>query len=220
MTYYLPKPASYAFLVTAFLYLILVSFISYPLNTLLKPIPIACLILGVLQRDLIPWAKIMLVLALGFSLAGDIVLTLPVTLSLEVGIGCFLLAHCCYIVLFLNSFKFNRLQLLYFLPVLLLMGFVAYTMIPYLGALLIPVMIYFCVLMTMAFTAFQVKKEGLVIGSGALLFLLSDMTLALGLFIYPQVDVRLFVMFTYYAAQFFLTWGIAGIYKLEDPGFE
>ncbi|WP_369411312.1 lysoplasmalogenase [Legionella bononiensis] len=213
MAYVLPKPASYAFLFTAALYLILVSFISYPLNTLLKPIPIACLILAVLQRDMLSWTKMALVAALGFSLAGDIILTVPVALQLELGIGCFLLAHCCYIALFIKSFKYNGVHLAYFAPVLLVMGFIAYMMIPYLGALLIPVMVYFCVLMFMAFTAFQVKSESLIIGSGALFFLISDLSLALNLFIYPQVDVRIFVMFTYYVAQFLLTWGVVSSYR-------
>lgn len=213
MTYSLPKPASYAFLFTAVLYLVLVSFIGFPLNTVLKPIPIAFLMMGVLQSPIIPGARLMIVAALGFSLLGDIVLTLPISLQLEAGIGCFLLAHCLYIVLFCKSFKFNALHSLYFLPVLLLMGFIAFFMIPYLGSLLIPVMVYFCVLMLMAFFAFQVKEEGIAIVSGALFFLMSDLTLALNLFIYPQADVRIFVMFTYYVAQFLLTWGLVSMYR-------
>ena len=213
MTYVLPKPASNAFLFTAALYLILVSFISFPLNTVLKPIPIACLIFAVLQREMTSWTKMVLVAALGFSLAGDIILTVPVALQLELGIVCFLLAHCCYIALFLKSFKYNGVHLVYFVPVLLFMGFIAYMIIPSLGTLLIPVMIYFCVLMFMAFTAFQVKNECLTIGSGALFFLLSDLSLALNLFIYPHADVRIFIMFTYYVAQFLLTWGIVSSYR-------
>ncbi|HFT3871776.1 TPA: lysoplasmalogenase family protein, partial [Legionella pneumophila] len=93
------------------------------------------------------------------------------------------------------------------------MGFIAFTIIPYLGDLLIPVMIYFCVLMLMVFSAFQVKKETLTIGSGALFFLISDVTLALNLFVYTQADVRIFVMFTYYVAQFLLTFGLARLYE-------
>ncbi|RUR19294.1 lysoplasmalogenase [Legionella sp. km535] len=213
MAYVLPKPASNVFLGSAVLYLILVSFIGFPLNTLLKPIPIACLIVAVLQRDMVSWTKMVLIAALGFSMAGDIILTVPVAVQLELGIGCFLLAHCCYIALFLKSFKFNAVHLAYFVPVLLIMGIIACLMIPYLGALLIPVMIYFCVLMCMAFSAFQVQSDCLIIGSGALFFLMSDLSLALNLFLYPQADTRIFVMFTYYVAQFLLTWGIVSSYR-------
>ncbi|HAT8180712.1 TPA: lysoplasmalogenase [Legionella pneumophila] len=215
MTYSFSKPVAWIFLFTATIYIVCVSFIQYPVTTVLKPIPIACLIFGVLRASLISQAKLLLVLALVFSLAGDVVLTLPVSLQLVLGIGCFLLAHCFYITLFLKSFQFNKLHFFYYLPILLLMGFVAFTIIPYLGDLLIPVMIYFCVLMLMVFSAFQVKKESLTIGNGALFFLISDLTLALNLFIYTQADVRVFVMFTYYVAQFLLTFGLVRLYNKE-----
>ncbi|HAT8128515.1 TPA: lysoplasmalogenase, partial [Legionella pneumophila] len=84
------------------------------------------------------------------------------------------------------------------------------------GDLLIPVMIYFCVLMLMVFSAFQVKKETLTIGSGALFFLISDLTLALNLFVYTQADIRIFIMFTYYVAQFLLTFGLVRLYEEGD----
>ncbi|HAU1184252.1 TPA: lysoplasmalogenase [Legionella pneumophila] len=213
MTYSFSKPVSWVFLFTAVIYLVSLSFIQYPATTVLKPIPIVCLIVGVFRTFLPSLAKIFLILALVFSLAGDVVLTLPVSLQLELGIGCFLLAHCFYIALFFKSFQFNKLHFFYYIPILLLMGFIAFTIIPYLGDLLIPVMIYFCVLMLMVFSAFQVKKETLTIGSGALFFLISDVTLALNLFVYTQADVRIFVMFTYYVAQFLLTFGLARLYE-------
>lgn len=213
MTYSLRKPAASAFLFTAILYLLSVSFIQYPVNTLLKPIPIVCLIIGILQTDMVRWAKTVLVLALGFSMLGDIVLTLPVALTLELGIGCFLLAHCCYITLFLKSFEYRASHLLYSVPVLLFMSYVALMMIPYLGNFFLPVLIYLCILMLMVFSAFQVKKEWVTLVSGALFFLISDLTLALNLFIYPQMDVRIFIMFTYYIAQFLLTWGLVSSYR-------
>ncbi|RYB54334.1 lysoplasmalogenase, partial [Legionella pneumophila] len=213
MTYSFSKPVSWVFLFTAVIYLVSLSFIQYPATTVLKPIPIVCLIVGVFRTSLSSSAKILLILALVFSLAGDVVLTLPFSLQLELGIACFLLAHCFYITLFLKSFEFNRLHLFYYLPIFLFMGFAAFTMIPYLGNLLIPVMIYFCVLMLMVFSAFQVKKETLTISSGALFFLISDLTLALNLFIYTQADVRIFVMFTYYVAQFLLTFGLVRLYE-------
>ncbi|SNV98662.1 putative inner membrane protein [Legionella pneumophila] len=213
MTYSFSKPVSWVFLFTAVIYLVSLSFIQYPATTVLKPIPIVCLIVGVFRTFLPSLAKIFLILALVFSLAGDVVLTLPVALQLELGIGCFLLAHCFYIALFLKSFQFNKLHFFYYILILLLMAFIAFTIIPYLGDLLIPVMIYFCVLMLMLFSAFQVKKETLTIGSGALFFLISDLTLALNLFVYTQADVRIFVMFTYYVAQFLLTFGLVRLYE-------
>ncbi|KGP62398.1 membrane protein [Legionella norrlandica] len=216
MNYSFPKPEAWLFLFTATLYLLSVSFIQYPLTTFLKPLPIACLIIGVLRASLFLWAKILLILALVFSLVGDIALTLPIPLQLELGISYFLLAHCFYIALFLKSFQFSKLHFLYYLPILVLMSFVAFILIPHLGALFLPVMIYFCVLMFMVFCAFQAKKETLTVGSGALFFLVSDLTLALNLFLYAQADVRVFVMFTYYVAQFLLTFGLVRIYAQRN----
>lgn len=207
------KSSAWAFVLTAAVYLVSLTFISYPYTTLLKPLPIVCLIVGVCLANLPKLVKLLLACALACSLIGDVVLTLPIKLQLEFGIGSFLIAHCFYITLFVRSFCFNSRQLLYFLPILVVMLLIALKLVPVLGDLLIPVMIYILVLMTMVFTSFQVQKERLLLGSGALLFVLSDMTLALSLFLYTNMDARLVIMFTYYAAQFLLTSGLVGLYK-------
>ncbi|KTD82933.1 lysoplasmalogenase [Legionella waltersii] len=207
------KTSAWAFVVTAAIYLLSVSFISYPVTTLLKPLPILCLIVGVGLAHLSLMIKLLLVLALGWSLIGDIVLTLPIALQLEFGIGSFFLAHCLYITLFLKSYQFNQLQFCYYIPVFVFVCCIALMLIPLLGGLLVPVLAYFIVLMTMVFTAFQVNNQNLVIGSGALLFLCSDVTLAINIFLIPGMDARIFIMFTYYAAQFLLTFGLVALYK-------
>lgn len=218
MNHTLSKHVLFAFLFFAVLYLLSVSFITYPLTTLLKPIPIICLIIGVLRTDLLHRAKTLIIIALGFSLLGDIVLTMPISLVLELGIGCFLLAHCFYIALFFKVFKYRSSHLFYYVPVFLLMIFFATLLIPSLGSFLIPVMIYFCILMLMVFSAFQVKHQGLIIATGALSFMISDLTLAFNLFAYPQVDTGIFILFSYYTAQLLLTWGLVNIYKQVDDG--
>ena len=217
MTCTLPKHILLAFLFTAMIYLGLVSFISYPLTTLLKPTPIICLIIGVLQMNILPRAKTLIVLALSFSLLGDLVLTLPVSLTLELGIGCFLLAHCFYITLFLKAFRYRFSHFVYYLPVLLLMIICANILIPTLGSFLIPVVIYFCILMFMVFSAFQVNQQGLIVGIGALSFMVSDLTLGFNLFVYPQINVRIFIMFSYYIAQLLLTWGLVKMFQQIKP---
>lgn len=212
MTLSLPRPTVFAFLFTSALYLACVSYISFPLTTFLKPIPIICLIIGVLQTDLIRWAKILIITALGFSMLGDIVLSLPIKLQVELGIGCFLLAHCCYIFLFLNNYKFNLSHLFYFLPVILYSCFILYIILPNLGTLTIPVIIYFCIILLMVFSAFQVKSQRLMMAVGGISFLLSDSILAYNMFVLPQVDMIIVIMFDYYLAQLLLTLGFAKIY--------
>jgi uncharacterized membrane protein YhhN len=217
MTCSLPKHTLLAFLLTAMIYLVFVSFISYPVTTLLKPIPIICLIVGVLQMNVLSRAKTFIVLALSFSLLGDVVLTLPVSLTLELGIGCFLLAHCFYITLFLKAFRYQFSHFVYYLPVLLVMIISANILIPALGFLLIPVVIYFCILMFMVFSAFQVNQQGLLIAMGALSFMISDLILGFNLFIYPQMNVPIFIMFSYYIAQLLLTWGLVKVFRQTEP---
>lgn len=213
MTYSFSKPIIYAFVATAIFYLASVSFIQYPITTVLKPIPIICLLLGVLQSVLIPWTKRLQIMALGFSLAGDIILTLPISLALELGIGFFLLAQCCYITLFVKSFYFRMSRCMYYLPVLLCSGVLAFILIPHMGAMLIPVLIYFSVLLIMVFTAFQVHQSGMFFIFGALNFLISDSILAVNLFLNPHWNVKIIVMLTYYTAQLLLTWGLVILYK-------
>jgi uncharacterized membrane protein YhhN len=207
------KSSAWVFVGTAAFYLLSLSFISYPLTTILKPLPILCLIIGVCLANIAFMIKLFLVMALAWSLIGDIVLTLPITLQLEFGIGSFFIAHCFYITLFLKSYQFNRLQFCYYIPVFVFMCCIAFILMPLLGGLLVPVLAYFIVLMTMVFTAFQVNDQRLAIGSGALLFMCSDVTLALNLFLIPGMDARIFIMFTYYAAQFLLTFGLVMLYK-------
>lgn len=217
MTFTLPKHAILAFLFTALTYLGLVSFITYPLTTLLKPVPIICLLIGVLRMNILPRAKTLIIFALSFSALGDVVLTLPISLALELGIGCFLLAHSFYITLFLKAFKYRLSHIVYYLPILLLMIVCAQILIPALGSLLIPVIIYFCILMVMVFSAFQVNQQGLIIGAGALSFMLSDLTLGFNLFAYPQLNVRILIMLSYYVAQLLLIWGLVKIFKQVEP---
>jgi hypothetical protein len=53
MTHTIPKQAVFGFLFTAVIYLVFLSFITFPLTTLLKPISIICLIIGVLRTDMV-----------------------------------------------------------------------------------------------------------------------------------------------------------------------
>jgi uncharacterized membrane protein YhhN len=191
------------------LYLLLLSFIQYPLTTILKPIPILLLIIFSLQVIPKGEEKILLVGALGFSLCGDIVLTFSTKTALQVGILAFMAAHCFYICLFLKSIQFQRKGLTYFLPVLTLVIIVTYFLWPYTGEMKIPVTVYICLLTLMVFCSFQVKEQPLLIGLGSFLFLFSDFILALELFVLSVIPTtKILIMLLYYVAQFLLVIGI------------
>ena len=98
------------------------------------------------------------------------------------------------------------------LPILVFAGTLVYVLLPGLTPdLLIPVPVYACVIGTMAYTAavrVRVERGGYLPGLlGALLFVCSDAILALGEFGPSNMrlaQTKLWVMVTYYAAQFFI----------------
>ncbi|KTD70898.1 lysoplasmalogenase [Legionella tucsonensis] len=196
-------------LLSIVLYLLLLSFIQYPLTTLLKPIPIVLLILFVFQVNPNKHIKRLLFLALGFSLIGDVFLTLPIKTALQIGILAFMATHCSYISLFLKNLQFQRKNLLAFLPVLLFVLISFYFLSPYLGEMKIPVAVYLCLLTLMVFCSFQVKQQSLLLRTGACLFLLSDFVLSLDLFILSHNrPIAVLIMLLYYSAQVLLVIGI------------
>jgi uncharacterized membrane protein YhhN len=69
----------------------------------------------------------------------------------------------------------------------------------------------------MVFSAFQVNQQGLLIAMGALSFMISDLILGFNLFIYPQMNVPIFIMFSYYIAQLLLTWGLVKVFRQTEP---
>ncbi|MGM9454604.1 lysoplasmalogenase [Legionella bozemanae] len=196
-------------LLSMILYLLLLSFIQYPLTTLLKPIPIALLMLFVLQVNPEKHIKLLLLLALGFSLIGDVFLTLPIKMAVHVGILAFMATHCSYISLFLKSLQLQRKNLFAFLPILLFVLISFYFLSPYLGEMKIPVAVYLCLLTLMVFCSFQVKPQSLLLRTGACLFLLSDFVLSLDLFILSHNKlIAVLIMLLYYIAQALLVIGI------------
>ncbi|TAL64993.1 MAG: lysoplasmalogenase [Legionella sp.] len=200
--------AGFAFLCTAILYLACVSFISYPLTTIFKPIPILCLLIWVWHSELQHPSKALLMAALGFSLIGDIVLTLPIAQQVELGIVCFLLAHCCYIALFIKQFSFNKKRVFYIVPLIVYSALLFYIVFPHLGPLLVPVCVYFAILFVMVFLTTQVSEYPFYLLLGGVSFLISDSVFAYNLFVNPGLNLTLLVMLSYYLAQFMITVGV------------
>lgn len=204
------------FIVAALAYLIALPWIQFPVTTLLKPIPILLLIILTFAQLSGNRNHQLLLGALVFSILGDIALTLPTQRMLEIGIGSFMLAHLCYIGVFARNSQYNRAGILLFIPVLLFVGASLYYLWPYLGIMQIPVTVYIAVLSLMVFYALQMRQNKKYIRAGALLFLASDFTLALALFVpgIASVGVEMIVIATYYLAQLLLTLGILSLHKI------
>lgn len=163
--------------------------------------------------------NLLMILALNFSLAGDILLMfVDVDPNMFIaGLVAFLLAHIMYVFVFKKK-KHNKpsipllaLLLAYSLAILLLLK-------DGLGDLTIPVIIYMIVILAMIVFASLRKGSvnnvsyGLVL-LGAIFFIISDSILAINKFYEPVIYSHFLIMGTYALAQYLI---VMGMLKQED----
>lgn len=155
--------------------------------------------------------KLLVLLGLLFSLAGDIFLMLPRDRFVP-GLVSFLVAHLFYIVAFTRGVGFNFTW--WTLVLYLLYGGVMLALLrPHLGDMRLPVLVYMAVILVMGWQAWE---RWLVLGTvaalaaagGALLFVISDSALALDRFRGRFAAARLLVLSTYFAAQWLIAWSV------------
>jgi uncharacterized membrane protein YhhN len=148
------------------------------------------------------------------SLAGDVFLMLPGERNFVPGLVSFLVAHLFYIAAYRTRGDFGFtwwLALLYVAYAAALL----YLLWPHIGSLRIPVVIYAAVLMVMGWQAAELwltwrDWSALAAMLGAVLFMLSDSTLALDKFRGPIAQRSVIVMSTYWAAQLLIAWSVRG----------
>jgi uncharacterized membrane protein YhhN len=140
------------------------------------------------------------------ALAG-LALDLPIEDSFVLGLLVFLLGHLGYITTFLLDFQWRPRKLWIAALVLVYAAATAVLFTPFLGDLQVPVYCYIAVLGMMCIIATQRKATNNFVIYGALLFLASDSVLASNMFVSPIAGQDYIVMFTYYAAQFFILFG-------------
>jgi uncharacterized membrane protein YhhN len=150
-------------------------------------------------------------LALVLSSVGDVVLDLSPERLFVVGLGSFLLAHLTYVGLFTRNWPRplspNAGQLAIVLVVILYTGAFAVWLVPGLGSLAIPVMLYVCAITAMLVSAVLARFERSWVAAGAGLFLISDSILAVNKF-KAEVPLRDYVVWaTYYSAQYAIATG-------------
>lgn len=152
-----------------------------------------------------------------FSFLGDVFLMLPFD-GFILGLGSFLIAHLLYILAFWKEntgFKetkiitvLTRFMILLF-PAAILFG----EMQKNLGELTLPVVIYILVIETMGLTAwlrreYQSLKAYFLTFLGAILFIISDSTIAFNKFIQPFDFANVMIMITYILGQFLIIEGM------------
>lgn len=195
-------------------------FVEYPRGAyLFKPLTTLLLIaLAFVLGEQVPFdVRAWLIAGLVLSLAGDVFLMLPRESLFIFGLGSFLLAHLCYIVMFVLLPHHRSVSALFIFIVYAawLLG----KLWPNLGELKIPVLIYSFVLMLMGVSALwhvnaQTRLPNLMQASltlvGALLFIASDSLLALNRFRKPFASAQAWVLATYFLAQWCIIVGVLG----------
>jgi uncharacterized membrane protein YhhN len=199
------------FIILSILYLTGI-LISLPnLEIYLKPVLLLPLIAAVIIAPGLK-NKVILIPALAFSWAGDTLLLLVSKngVFFIYGLIAFLIAHLFYIALFrkelkreVTTIKWSLQPLIIILIYLLILLII---LIPHLGGLTIPVIIYAIVISAMLYMATLLSFEwpgpsAFYLLSGAICFVASDSILALNKFYHPLPLSGFWIMVTYLYAQ-------------------
>ncbi|PRZ21666.1 lysoplasmalogenase [Flavobacterium granuli] len=207
-----------------FIYLLIILIGMEDVAWFLKPFLIPFLLFAVyFYNDFL--SKKFLLTALFFSWIGDIILLFAERdeLFFISGLIAFLISHIVYILLFNKQLKEKnkRNKAFYWIGVTLIIVylFVMLTiLLPSLGDLQLPVLVYAIVLSTMLLFAFKgflswTKPANSYVLLGAIIFVSSDSILAFDKFHEPIAMSSFLIMVTYLAAQFLI---VNGILKLNQ----
>lgn len=174
-----------------------------------KPISTVLIILIAVQTSRPPMARYRQAIVAGliFSLGGDVLLILPGDVFLF-GLISFLIAHLLYISAFVAVGGFYR-SFWGGLPFLIVGIVMAIVLWPDLGDMRAPALIYMVIILIMAWQALgQWRQTGetraLLAFVGAILFVFSDLALAVNRFANPIEMAALVVLGTYYPAQWLI----------------
>lgn len=188
------------------------------LHVISKPLIMSSLLLYYLTSVDAMNRSAMVVLAIIFSLAGDVLLM--DSKYFIAGLVAFLSAHICYIFGY-NQHRhegsenalsgIQRVRMGF--PVILAGTGLVVVLYPVLGELRIPVIIYASVLVIMVITALlrygrTSPASFWMVFAGAVLFMVSDSLLAINKFLMPLSSADFFIMFCYSIAQFLIIKGL------------
>jgi uncharacterized membrane protein YhhN len=206
-----------------FIVIIIIELISATLSELssfhniAKPLIVGSLILFFYLRSdhLLPKTRKLMLLALSFSLIGDVLIMFEDISNnyFLAGLVSFLLAHIMYIFVFLEK-RNQSIKPIAFITLLLIYAFgLFYLLKDSLDDLLIPVIFYVVAILIMTITATLRKEKVLSLSYnlvllGALLFMISDSFIALNKFYTPVAYEHIIIMSTYALAQYFIVMGV------------
>lgn len=170
-------------------------------RTFLKAIPVSMLMVLVFC-DMRGFAGICLTGALLGSVCGDILLDLPYAGVFIFGLVAFLLAHLFYTVLFFRFAKSpDKSGKIIIAGLVLFAGVMIWIFRGIAPALYGPVVLYIIVIVTMSIGALLVPALNRLLFWGALMFIASDVVLAVNKFLMPVPYGRVINISLYFTAQ-------------------
>lgn len=179
-----------------------------PVYAILKPIPIWMLLARIGRLPLANTKRgRALLTGLALSSIGDIVLSLPVELSLLLGMAAFFFAQCAYAVSFFAVFRYRVSRLPLALLVIAWVALMVFVLKGNTGELTLPIHLYLAAVATMTIAAAFRSPAALTVFFGAAWFALSDSLIAIDRFVSPVPAGGLWIMATYYLAQFLIALG-------------
>lgn len=164
-----------------------------------------------------PGLRILVVLALVFSIAGDTLLMFANhdELFFLLGLSAFLLAHVFYIITFHKIKVKENIEgrWPWAIVVAIYYFFIISILMPHLAEMKIPVLVYglvisFMLLVAMLLYDLEDNKTARYILTGAILFVVSDSVLAINKFYKPFETAGWIIMITYISAQYLLVKGL------------
>ena len=146
-------------------------------------------------------------LAAGLALGalGDFLLASPALFL--AGMGAFFAQHALYVSVFFAEREMRAARLPWAGGLTAAAVALFAVLLPHLGALTWPVLVYSLALLAMAVTATLRRPAALTVGIGATLFFASDALLAINRFVTRLPAAGILILATYYAGQFFIARG-------------
>ena len=201
------------FILLSIIYLSCILFNSATWVFYLKPLLLLPLIVAVLISTNFKNKNILLC-ALAFSWFGDMLLLFVFkdAIYFILGLVAFLTAHIFYIFLFIKELKKENSKIEFKKGLILIVIYlttILLVLIPHLGLLIVPVIIYAFVISTMLYMAYLLsfhwpKPASIYLLTGAVSFILSDSILAFDKFYQPVPMSGFLIMATYLYAQWAL----------------
>ncbi|MGA2134741.1 MAG: lysoplasmalogenase [Bryobacteraceae bacterium] len=207
------RPLLYVSAIASAAYLLTTPWQPFPGSAALKGIPVGALaVFALLARGTRRDAGV-LAIGLAISAMGDVLLNLDPHFFVF-GLGAFLLTHITYICLFVrNRNACIRLDPPLVAGVLLILASsatLAAWIVPSVGDLAVPVVLYICAITAMVSTALLARFPRRWVAIGAVLFLISDSLLAVQRFKMPVPLDDYLVWTTYYLGQCGIALGYLG----------